>query len=476
MDQSVSNSFCSQPFDTPIPGTVDDKSRVKGSFEGKTVLNKEPSMKPVTKAGGDQKAVPESSGWARIVSRIFGACVNSMPSSEESVACVNSMPSSEESGACVNSMPSSEESGACVNSMPSSEELQLRKERELSTLAQLKAIMSEKTFDEFKKQLDNKASCEYFVSYFDDWYGDNKSNPELQKILTDNTDTDAVNLLKRWIVDYELEAVRQLELDDSGNRSMPDCLKLKAEDLFDQHNNYLTPNPNLEISWWQTRQVLAWYQQGIKIHQTADGWDHVNSQRSLEDSYFSQSEVARKLGKFLVVREQNALAKLKKKMPADAFKEFQKLMEDDSRRVLDFKPGNPLVEWYNSQADKDPKLLERWFNQHLKTKIHEAYLLFLDNYELNAERQLKEAMGERLHRLICQYLTGPGTDYLHKLPEDKIPSPSGKMKDLEDWLVGLTEGQLLQLTRGEFRHAHEIGKFKYQSRRVANSELTALLN
>ena len=54
MDQSVSNSFCYQPFDTPIPGTVDDKSRVKGSFEGKTVLNKEPSMKPVTKAGGDQ--------------------------------------------------------------------------------------------------------------------------------------------------------------------------------------------------------------------------------------------------------------------------------------------------------------------------------------------------------------------------------------------------------------------------------------
>ncbi len=449
MDQSVSNSFRYQPFDRPSPGTFDDKSRVEGSFEGKTVLNKEPSMKPVTKAGGNQKAVPGSSGWARIVSRLFGVCVNFMPSSEESEAL--------------------------VNSMPSPEELQLRKEREVSTLAQLKAIMSKKTFDEFQQQLGNKVRCKY-LSHFDEWYGVNKSNPELQKILTENTDTDVVNSLKCWIVEYELEAVRQLKLDDSGSRPMPDCLQLKPEDLFDQYNNYLTPNPNLEISWWQTRQVLEWYQEGIKTHQTVDGWDHVNSHRSLEKSYFSQSEVARKLGKFLVVREQNSLAKLEKKMPADAFKEFQKLMEEDSRRVLDFKPGNPLVEWYNSQTDKDPKLLERWFNQHLKTKIHEAYLFFLGDYELNAERQLKEAMGERLHREICQYLTGPGTDYLHKLPKDKILSPSGKMRDLKDWLVGLPEGQLLQLTKGEFRHAHEMDKFKYQSRRVLNSKLMALLD
>ena len=481
MDQSVSNSFCYQPFDTPIPGTVDDKSRVKGSFEGKTVLNKEPSMKPVTKAGGDQKAVPGSSGWARMVSRIFGACVNSMPSSEESGACVNSMPSSEESGACVDSMPSSEESEACVNSMPSPEELQLRKEREDSTLAQLEVIMSQKTFDEFQQQLGNKVRPQYLF-YFDEWYGINKSNPELQKILTENTDTDVVNSLKFWIVEYEMEAVRQLKIDDSGSRPMPDCLQLKAEDLFDQYKNYLTPNPNLETSSEQTDEVLSWYEQGLKKHKAANGWDVINSKRSLETNYYSQSEVSRKLEKFLVLREQIALEKLEQIMPADAFKEFQKLMGKDSRRVLYFKPGNPLVEWYNSQTGNDPELLGRWFNKYMKTKIYDAYLLFLGKYELSAKRQLKETMGEGLYLGICPHELGSESDYFcvlpenpYKLPETRIPNPSGKMKDLKNWLDGLSKDQLCQLTRGDFRHAHGMNKFKYKSRKVANNELMALL-
>ena len=450
MDQSVSNSFPYQPFDRPDPGVFDDKLRADGSFKDKAVSNKEPFLVSVTNAGGDQQAVPESPLWARLVNRLFGAHIISMPIPQES--------------------------GAHLNSIPGPEELQLRQERELSTRAQLQAIMPTKAFDKFQKQLGNMVSCEYCAYHFGSWFNKNKYNPELQKILTENIDTDAVNLFKRWVVKYELDAVRQLRLEDSGSRSMPDCLELKEQDLFDQHDNYLTPNPNLEISSSQTDQVLAWHQEGIKTHQTADGWDYVNSFRSLKGTCFSESEVARKLGTCLAVREQSALEKLKQTMPGDAFKEFQKLMEKDSRRVLDFKPGNPLVEWYNSQTDNDPKLVERWFNQHLKTKIHKAYLLFLGKYELNAERQLKEAMGERLHRYICQYLIGPGTDYLHKLPKDKIDNPSGKMRDLNDWLVGLPEDQLLQLTRGEFRHAHEMDKFKYQSRRVADSKLMALLD
>ena len=456
MDQSVSNSFRYQPFDRPSPGTFDDKSRVEGSFEGKTVLNKEPSMKPVTKAGGNQKAVPGSSGWARIVSRLFGVCVNFMPSFEESEAL--------------------------VNSMPSPEELQLRKEREVSTLAQLKAIMSKKTFDEFQQQLGNKVRCKY-LSHFDDWYGVNKSNPELQKILTENTDTDVVNSLKCWIVEYELEAVRQLKLDDSGSRPMPDCLQLKAEDLFDQYNNYLTPNPNLETSSEQTDEVLAWYEQGLKKYKDGNGGDVINSNRSLETTCYSQSEVVRKLEKFLVLREQIALEKLEQTMPADAFKEFQKLMGEDSRRVLYFKPGNPLVEWYNSQTGNDPELLGRWFNKYMKTKIYDAYLLFLGKYELSAKRQLKETMGEGLYRDICHHDLGSEHEFFcilpfdpYKLPEVRIPNPSGKMKDLKNWLDGLPKDQLRQLTKGDFRHAVGMSKFKYKSRIVANSKLMALLD
>lgn len=456
MDQSVSNSFCYRRFGSPNPGTFDDKSRADGSFNGKTVLNKEPSMKPVTKAGGNQKAVPGSSGWARIVSRLLGVCVNSMPSSEEYEAL--------------------------VNSMPSPEELQLRKEREDSTLAQLEAIMSKKTFDEFQQQLGNKVSCRY-LSHFDDWYGVNKFNPELQKILTENTDTDVVNSLKFWIVEYEMEAVRQLGLDDSGSRPMPDCLKLKAEDLFDQYNNYLTQNPNLETSSEQTGEVLAWYEQGVKKLKAANGWDVIISNRSLETNCYSQSEVARKLEKFLVLREQLALEKVEQTMPADAFKEFQKLMGKDSRRVLYFKPGNPLVEWYNSQTGNDPELLGRWFNKHIGTKIYDAYLLFLNKYELSAKRQLKETMGEGLYRDICHHDLGSEHEFYcklpfdpYKLPEARIPNPNGKMKDFKNWLDGLRKDQLQQLTKGDFRYAVGMSKFKYKSRKVANSKLMALLD
>ena len=343
--------------------------------------------------------------------------------------------------------------GLSVTSRPIPEELQLRQEREVSTLEQLEKIMSKEAFDDFPKQRSKKAICEFKEHHFCPWFNKYKSNPDLQKILTEKADTDAVKELKRRIVQYEMDAVTQMVLGSAeGRHDLPNCLRLKAEDLFDQDNNYLIPNPNMEINWWETDEVLVWHREGVKSYiSVSDREEHFYSSRSPEITYHSEAEVVRKLKKYLAVGDQRALKALTETMPAGAREEFHKFLNDTWTRKVDYEPGNPLVRWYNSLTDNDPEFLKQQLRPHWRTKTHEAFCCFLRKYEGHARQQLRDVLGESLYHVCCMSglsIVNYGREYYTNADEF--------LRETQSRLSCLPEPRLQQLLEGEFRHAPEI--------------------
>lgn len=424
-------------FAQPNTDTPDDTSSAAACFEGKSVSNKHLSETLVTTAGIDKEAAPESSLMTRMMNTL---------------------------------------SRLSIITSPSHEKTQLLQEREATTLAQLEAIMTGEAFKDFQEKRGKTTSKGFPETFFGMWYNQNKSNPDLQQILTEQKDTDAVKALKSQIVQYEMGALEQLKsMQDrrrtgSHNENIPQCLKLKAKDLFDKHNNYLIPNPKLEVNDDEIEEVLGWYCQGMEVRQVL-GY-HVRCNTTLENTYYSETEIARKLGKFVAVREQRAVDALKKLMPDEAFKVFQTFMEEKSTIELKIKSGNPLVDWYNSCADNDSEFLKPWWNDFLKTKAWETYRTFLAKYENHAKQKFKEIMGEdvysacylQLPHLLPRDLSAKNNN----APIDYHPRESSffnnSLEVVKSWIKSLSDDQLQQLSKGEARNSYNMDWLKIVTR------------
>lgn len=204
MNKAESQISLPRCFAHPNAETPDGTSSAAACFEGKSVSNKHLSETLVTTAGIDKEAAPESSLMTRMM--------HTLP-------------------------------WLSIITRPSHEKTQSLQEREATTLAQLEAIMTGEAFKHFQEARDKKTSEGFPETFFGMWYNLNKSNPDLQQILTEQKDTDAVKALKRQIVQHEMGALELLKFMNYHSRTgsqkdnIPQCLKLKAKDLFDKHNN-----------------------------------------------------------------------------------------------------------------------------------------------------------------------------------------------------------------------------------------------
>lgn len=374
-----------------------------------------------------------------------------------------------------------------------------RQEQEVTTLARLEAIMTEEAFNGFQEERDKKTSARDSDTRFPKWYNKNKSNPDLKKILTEQKNTDAVRALKSQIVRYEAGAVERLNKYASQSNIIPPCLKLKTEELFDRHNNYLNPNPKLEVTENDAEEVLGWYLQGVSKSQLLPGRWHVEISRNLEDSNYSDSEVARKLKKCLAVREQWAVDALKELMPDEAFEVFKTLIkvpaqkpqadsgknplysgntgaknavnEDlsvENKQILGVESGNSLVGWYNSCADTDPRFLKHWHDYFFKTEAQDAYHAFMVRYNNHASQKFKAFMGDEVYnscftQLPCMISRDAMARNWTPLPGYMSRESSFRDHHLEkvnSWLKSLSDEQWQQLSQGEVRHSFYMNQLK----------------
>ena len=411
MNKAESQTSLLRCLDQPNADTPDGASSAAACFEGMSVSNKHLSEPLVATPGIDQEATPESSLMTRITRKLFESS----------------------------------------------------QEQEDATLAQLEAIMTEDAFKDFQRERERgkKTSKGYPATYFGMWYNRNKTNPDLQQILTEQKDTDAVKALKSQIVQYEMGALEQLKslenphLLASLKESIPTCLKLKAEDLFDKHNNYLRPNPKLEVKGDEIEEVLGWYCQGVEEREVWDQY-YVSCDRTLEKTHYSESEIARKLQKCVAVREQRAVDALAKLMPDEAFKAFLTLMEEESAKKLE--PGNPLLDWYNSGLDGNPEFLKPWCDQFLKTKAWGAHRIFLAKCFDYCEQKFKEIMGEEVYHIFYDKLPLflPGMFEDREAPYDYPIAKSSFLyqclETVNSWLESLSDDQRQQLYKGEVRN------------------------
>lgn len=344
-------------------------------------------------------------------------------------------------------------------------------EREADTLARLKKIMPQEAFDSFQKERSKTVSNQHSGNFFSSWYNQNKFDPVLENILTDYKDTKVVKALKSQIAQYEIGALEELTWrtrKDSISDCVPQCLSLKSEDLFDKHNNYLIPNPKMEITADEIEEVLTWYCRGInnKMYD-GNGRSLLIHHRTLEDSSYSESAIAHKLKKCLAVREQRALIELEKLMPKESFKEFQALMEKGTAQELEIKSSNPLVNWYNSCADSNPEFLKPWCDDFSETKAKGAYDIFLRNYEAHAKHKFKEVMGDSIYNSCYVQLC-------HLLPMDVLARAAAQNNELDQielidnvytnihqqkvfrWRSSLTCDQWQQLRQSEVRNSKHM--------------------
>lgn len=374
-----------------------------------------------------------------------------------------------------------------------------RQEQEVTTLAQLEVIMTEEAFNGFQEERDKKTNTRDSNVHFPRWYNKNKSNPDLKKILTEQKNTDAVRALKSQIVRYEAGPVERLNRYASQGDIIPQCLKLKTEELFDRRNNYLNPNPKLEVTENDVEEVLEWYLQGVSESQLCPGrWD-VSVSRNLEDSNYSDSEVARKLNKCLAVREQWAVDALKELMPDEAFEVFKTLMkvpaqkprvdsgktplysgnsgaenavnEDSSvenKQILEVKSGNSLVGWYNSCADTDRRFLKHWHDHFFKTEAQDAYHAFMARYDNHASQKFKAFMGDKVYNscytqlpymLHRNAMARNGTPLPGYMPRESVFT-NRRLEKVNSWLKSLSDDQWQQLSQGEVRHSYYMDWLK----------------
>ena len=424
-------------LDQPNADTPDGTSSASIFFDCKSVSNIHLSETPATSAGTDQKAASQLSLMTRMTHRLFRSCITTRPSHEN---------------------------------------LHSWQDREATTLEQLEAIMDQKAFAAFQEERGKETSRGFPATYFGIWYNKNKSNPGLKQILTEQKDTDAVKALKSQIVLYEMGALERLNnrAYRSGYGYIPRCLRLKAKDLFDRHNNYLVPNPKMEFTAHEIEKVLAWYCLGAKLYQGCyDGddqgcyeeGDHVHCDRNLERTFYSDSEIARKLKKCLAVREQRALDALAKRMPDEAFKAFLSLMEEETEKKLE--SGNPLLDWYNSSFDGNPKFLKPWCDKFWETKALEAYHTFLTKCRDRYNQKFKEIMGEEVYDIFCRKLPSmlPRSAMIkNEVPLNYRPPKSSDayrfLETVNSWLEGLSDDQRHQLFKGEVRNSPHMDWLK----------------
>lgn len=429
MNGAEFTNYGHQRFDQLSAEATDEPSTIT-YFSSKSVSNKHPSKTSVAAAETDQQAPLKPSLWTRMTHQL----------SRLSVTGLNH------------------------------EKSRSRQAQEVAAHTQLREIMTERAFDDLHQEgRSEKISIRYRGADFCTWYNENKSNLDLKKILIEQKDTDVVRALKSQIVQYEERALNELKSSASQRDTIPHCLKLKAEDLFDKDNNYLNPNPALEITEDETNEVLMWYFQGIRENPLCPGEWYVRRSRTLENTDYSNSEVARKLEKYVAVREQRAVDALKKLMPDEAFKVFQIFMEGESTVAMEIKSANPLVDWYNSCADSDPEFLNSWRDRFLKTKAQDAYHAFLVKYSEHAHQKFKKAMGDTVYNSCYTQLP-------YMLPRDAMAKnnevvpgyllresssfASEHLARVNTWRKSLSDDQWQQLSEGESRNSYNMNWLK----------------
>lgn len=343
---------------------------------------------------------------------------------------------------------------------------------ETDTSLKLQALMPSKAFVHIahsQKTTNTSASADFF----DEWYNEKKSDPVLKEILINAEDTDIVKKLRRCIVQYELNAIEELEFRTNSlppkygkAGELPQCLKLKPKELFDKNNCYRAPDPGAEtINPIDKEEVLTWYRQGLIDNPNRPGKVFPSYIRTLKNTNYSESEIARKLNAYLNIYEEQAVEQIKTQMPADAGNTFLSLLneEPESAGILDISPLKPLVDWHNTMADDEPEYYHALLQHCMHTKASKAYRTFLAAYDNHAAQIFKKSMGESIYDSCYTQLPNllprdVMTKDVHKAPIDYLSREKSYLTNhlnrLNEWLGKLSDDQWQQLSRGKARNSY----------------------
>jgi hypothetical protein len=183
---------------------------------------------------------------------------------------------------------------------------------QLCKLLETKAYEDVKTTPKDILTRGHPVACPARGGAFSYWYNNNKTNAELQAFLIGPLqNTGIAKKLKKQIVRYEIDAPYEImrksyRISCDSKAELPACLMLTKEDLFDQNNNYLPKNSKVEINNSDEIDIIfKWYFKPASFFKrcyriSEDGASCYESNRSLENGMYSESEVAKKLQKYLM--------------------------------------------------------------------------------------------------------------------------------------------------------------------------------